>query len=731
MYTEDERESAREYQNLFIDDFKNVLTKGSLHEFADYCRAFLDITRFVWQERNNDNTPYSLEQYQVNVKKLVNACVETYITVSKILCLKLITAIYEELANCVKNEGIKLGKTGKQRRHFFLVTANDLLDLVRKIDINVMQDSIQIAELLYNMNLVDMALFYDSDVKPEDYPWCASSVIKDVQAALGSYIIQQKEKGNNPSVNYWTREFSKWFLADREKSISPELQPVFQNVVANCGALYTCGLISSGCLDIVMEGFYKANLGNLSLIGKTGKRALLAMYAFIYYMLVRESEEYVGYNLLKSLREFWPKVAQMFDNFIQNTIGIQELLITNLNSQWRYEEKDGKEERKFITGSRWLYYLLRRFDFRMRNSHGGMQLILEDSIQDFCVYSIVNMHEYLFTKRLDWMADVNHDIINFVTYIKQSKSVEVKKHILDYIDFITKFDCNSETADDLNERNKARANFIYGEIFANIGNLYKSQKIKEAKEHELVYLSRTKNIEDKRNKWKVAILAEIGNVFGDAIVTTPLLDSDYTVVHLAKIEIPSHMLESELDGRYTTYVVAGLMDAYAKQLIKTGCLECKIVQDFGDDKRYLSFLKNEKTNLMMGSTYLLRNKDWNMTKIFGTATENWRWITNNACFYGMALRKEDVSFCLKQIDIIIRTPDIADEENVQRIKDGFAYAPVTDVVLNFKEEELKNYLAHDKKEVDITAKIAVIPTGKAPLGFYIVDRRQLVENGNL
>ena len=272
--------------------FKEILMKGLVHEYAVYEPSFLDITEFVWANRNVNSTPYPLELFQDNVQSLISACVDSDSINSKKLGLKLIAALYKEIGECVISNGIGINSYVTKRKKLNFFSIDDFFELVRKLDCYTLQDTIIIPELLYNMNIVDMALYYD--VPPDTIPWRTGENVADIQAYLGSYIAQQRQEGNKPSVNYWTREFTMWSRADRQDGIDKTLKPFFVSEAGKCGALYSCSLISTGCFDIFEIGLFKAGLYTPIILGEAGKRALVSVYAFFYYMYVRESENYVG-----------------------------------------------------------------------------------------------------------------------------------------------------------------------------------------------------------------------------------------------------------------------------------------------------------------------------------------------------------------------------------------------------------------------------------------------------
>ena len=93
--------TARDVQDRFIEAFGDILITGSENEYNDFIKTLFIITRGVWEKRNEKVTVYSLEQYQRNVSRLIHVCVKSRNPDSKLLALRLIGDIYEELSNCI------------------------------------------------------------------------------------------------------------------------------------------------------------------------------------------------------------------------------------------------------------------------------------------------------------------------------------------------------------------------------------------------------------------------------------------------------------------------------------------------------------------------------------------------------------------------------------------------------------------------------------------------------
>lgn len=129
-------------QDVFVDAFINVLSRGDKTEFDVYLNAFLRITEYVWINRNDDNSAYKWETYRKNCCRLLDACADSDEHQSKILYLRLADSIYEYLFGLIRAKKVSLESNSKQRHSFdvieFYSFGNDIL---RKISITDLENT--------------------------------------------------------------------------------------------------------------------------------------------------------------------------------------------------------------------------------------------------------------------------------------------------------------------------------------------------------------------------------------------------------------------------------------------------------------------------------------------------------------------------------------------------------------------------------------------------------------
>lgn len=635
------------------------------------------------------------------------------------MVLELLESVYDLLVGIIREHGIKETTIQIKRNSFCLIYISDFFDLIKNLDISEVESKIDISKLLYNINLVDMAVFYDS--KHDDDYWVSTSTVIDIQASLGFYIFEQKKQGKIPSVLYWGREFRNWIGAEKENAIEERLQDYFASAVANAGTMYVCGLISAGCFDIIDDGFYYRRLSLIALTSHIEKRVVAALHAFLYYMLYSEDEKYVGTDLKIEALKFWEKNRNIYNKFIYDYADdIVKLLIENLNSEWRFEDNEGKPERIHDVRSRWIYYLLRRFDFRMRNRRQGGVLVLPEAVEDYCLFTIMYLSKYrIDSQPLRWMKDSDHNVDDFIKYIDNSNKKSIKKRLQDY----TQFAEGEYVIKDDGRRREQTSLFIelYNQIIVGIRDLYKEKKVDEAREKEARFLKDKNEINNKISEWEHIIISAIKNAFSEDIdLYGNGKDIDFHDISLFHFTTYTDMVKDSINDTSVNRIIAALIDGYIGLLADEKWIDKKTRDEYIDDQEYIHYLIENDIGCMIGSEYLLKNNDYLMSEKFNSATKDFKWIKNVGCFKGMGVKKESVRFYIKDLKVDIKNSNAEYEKVRETNAEGqYFYEPIFNISIDFNnKEDLEEFVGQSRKIVEVTAKIAVSVYDEKPIGFY-------------
>lgn len=146
------------------------------------------------------------------------------------------------------------------------------------------------------------------------------------------------------------------------------------------------------------------------------------------------------------------------------------------------------------------------------------------------------------------------------------------------------------------------------------------------------------------------------------------------------------------------------------------------IKDFSDDRDYMNYLHSNNLELLIGSKYVLDNKNYSLTHEFEKLTENWKVIYTMLMESGLALKRDSIKVCIHSIEVEIRSQNISDEKQSYNKETGlYTYSIYSGMPIDFKENELEAFLHDNRKVIEISAKISV-QTATERIGTLIVEK---------
>lgn len=127
--------------------------------------------------------------------------------------------------------------------------------------------------------------------------------------------------------------------------------------------------------------------------------------------------------------------------------------------------------------------------------------------------------------------------------------------------------------------------------------------------------------------------------------------------------------------------------------------------DFADDKEFMEYLAANNFHLLLGSQYILKNRDYRISAEYKRFLEDYETIYTTVLQDGIALRRNSIQVCLHDINVSIHSPSIK-EENVEYDREtGKLYYPILNgLPIDFDEDELREFLYNNRKVINVTAK---------------------------
>ena len=138
----------------------------------------------------------------------------------------------------------------------------------------------------------------------------------------------------------------------------------------------------------------------------------------------------------------------------------------------------------------------------------------------------------------------------------------------------------------------------------------------------------------------------------------------------------------------------------------------------------MKYLAANNFHLLLGSQYILKNRDYRISAEYKRFLEDYETIYTTVLQDGIALRRNSIQVCLHDINVSIHSPSIK-EENVEYDREtGKYYYPILNgLPIDFDEDELREFLYNNRKVINVTAKIS-IQVNEKPCGTVFTGRKR-------
>lgn len=599
----------KSFQDKFIDAFSEAFVDGDKHLIDEYIDFICRIAHQVWQERCDKNSAYPIESFQNNCKKLLSVCADSDKDESKHLFVRLLDKLYGILADDVRStKGLyrdaslsKIsanGINGISCEKASLVNNNvsnlctrlyfNIIDfwsvyfffnkILSKIDIRILRDEVKISNLLYNMQVIDLALFQDrleiqkrvqvsknqqdttgsfgsvgtnsknsknstnrankliNRVKQTKIDWKPDSSILYIQQYMGLYLNIQL---HNPDITTEEiTEFAKGFIIGNDclHSITADYETMSVLVRAFLieNTVYICGLITAGLTDIAKDVFLtyldsKHNRDNryyieASYFGKGSDEFILpiTVFCYLYYLGFWEDEKYVSSELRDKVRELVKELSNKYREIFTRQDHYHDVM------QVFIDELRTEGNGKFFP--RYIYQIMRRFDFRA-TEESSYTIVTGSMVKDFCLFSIALINPL--PNAFDWVSNSDHNIISYLDYIKDEKAT--REGLAKFIDFtnilkntaITHGEAKGKTSEEEHEKERL-IQVLFERIKLGITSRYKDEIKNEAIKAAAEYKQKREEIEDSCKNLEEKIEDAVREGFGELIdiVADTSVDND-------------------------------------------------------------------------------------------------------------------------------------------------------------------------------------------------------------
>ena len=511
---------------------------------------------------------------------------------------------------------------------------------------------------------------------------------------IGLYIATQNRKGIMVNKNFWgnvLKHCHYFYSANMPEDL-------IQNYAYKRCAIqfdYCYGFFLNNQAEIVKENLYYYCLENTYQVENRQHAILiLSVHCFLYYLGYRESEACVDSNIKKQSQNMLcdTKVKNAFSHFIYMLSENQQYMDKKLESD--------------------ILEILDRHELFPKYSN-SKAMITDSVVKDFYLFIVLYLaHNYYIPELIENALDIDrYSSCVYSTNNEHTKAVLRELYVL----------IDTDNRDDMAVDEEV--NLMFDMLERKLKNEYKKKLIEKAKVAQKTYEEQA-DVRAMCKKLKVRTIEKFKNKFSSIISDSngdnPIIEinaftlSDYTEHVNGELY---QSFYSDLFGNFVLYLIWYLKKNSMVNLMNR-------FDDFVDDRAYMRYLQDNDLSLLVGSKYILSNRDYTLREEFDEFLNDYDCIYTSLVRDGLALRKGSVEIYLHDVQVSIRPGTIKDI-NVKPNKETgkFVYEAVSDMPVEFEENEIKELVHNERKIIEIILKVS-INTYDVPVGTIISGEKK-------
>ena len=455
---------------------------------------------------------------------------------------------------------------------------------------------------------------------------------------------------------------------------------------------YIYGFIENGFDTLIIDSFFFFAMANIFQLKEKYEILLgLSVHCYLYYLSKRESEKVVTPEVRNCAQKIilHRSVKKVYKRFLQQFCIDSNSLNSDMLKQ--------------------MTKMLRRYErFNSRSKY----LIIENVIKEYYMFIVLYLSNIY---HMPGLLERNLDDDTYSGYVYENTAENTKQML---IELFTIIDDRESSEQEI----KVCVELMYDEFSAFEKKKFKEKQMKKAVQNQIQYIwnidiekvkNHIKQITDVKLREKFKDIIEEADNQGEIIEIPVLTLFDYTD------SINESCVDSFCPNMYGQFAL-GLEWILKKRNVLD---QMDRIKDFSDDMDYMNYLKSNHLELLIGSKFVLANKDYSMTHEFEKLTDNWHVIYTMLMENGLALKTGSVKVCIHSIEVVIRSQSISDEKQNYNEETGlYTYSIYSGMPIDFKEHELDAFLHDNRKVIEISAKISV-QTATERVGTLVMGER--------
>ena len=679
------------FQN-FVLDWENVVDSQNQQNYDKFLEIFEKGMSAIWNYRT-DEALSAIEQQCCSVSYCL---LKSDKKILQEYGIEFVQEIYDRLwsfiLNCIEKKESILNEY-ERGFPFFTEIYSELIQSIDEMTVEDVEKRFKFANFVDLVLRISIWFSYkkdneDSEDEEENekmryrrYRYNYQSDVNELSSFaryMGVYLRKQNNRNNIVNQENWANVLKSW-SSFSTYNIPEERVEDFLKAVVNSYFSYYYGMLVNGQENILKIGLYLNKMENIiTMENKYEALLYLSVHCYIYYLAIRETDDCVPDDIRQSALNLWndKEVRNAFRNFLH---------ILSENPEWL--ELDVLNQ---------MHDAVNRFEmfpqYRLSKC-----MIIEQVTSDFYLFIVLFMsHEYFLPDLLERNID-DRRVFRYVSDGMGGKTIELFSELYRTISLENK---SEELID-------KEVSLMYNDFEKIAKKKQKERYIRLAKEEQENYELKI-NEEEICKTIKENIIKNISEKFAPILVKEDEKNESIKVDLLRLIEYTKSVgTNDSINGQYS-HINGSFLFGIEKFLRQRKAVDYKRrFKDFSDDMDFVKYLEEHHLYLLLGSQYILKNKDYMVSAQYKKLLENYETIYTISSD-GIALKQNSIEVCLHDVDVTIHPSNIQEEMVEYDEEDGkYKYAIVDGLPIDFDKTELSEFLYNSRKIIDITAHISI------------------------
>ncbi len=666
----------------FVDDWKEISKIQNDEEVDKYIKLFIKGMKSLIE--CNDKQGYddiNKLSYKISVNLLAGISEN-----EKVHGIIFVQEFYHSLWMYIMQD--------KSRRYenfsritLFGSVACDFVDAMNYISNEKLEKVISLDSFVDNVLRVTYWIGYDAEKSSYEIG-CLNSFARHI----GFYLAMQNKKGAIVNKNFWGNTLKRcnyFYSANMQKNL-------IEDYAYKSGTIqfdFCYGFLMNNEAEIVKENLYYYSLSNTYRIENRQYAVLvLSTHCFLYYLGYRETEDCVDTSIKMQAQRILgdAKVKEVFLRFLYMLSENQEFINKKLALD--------------------ILKILDRHELFPKYSN-SKTMIGDTVVKDFYLFIILYLaHKYYIPEIVEKALDIDE----YTSYVYLTNSEHTKKILRELHVLIDK-----ENNEDVIE---GEVNLMYDIFERKIKIGYKKKVIEKAAVAQKTYEEHV-DVRSMCKKLKMHTIEKFKNKFSSIISDG---NSDNSIIEIKAFTLSDYT--EQVNGELYQGVYSNLFGNFVLYLIwylnNNGMVNLmNRYDDFANDRAYMRYLQDNGLSILIGSKYILSNRDYKLREEFNDFLNDYDCIYTSLVADGLALRKDSIEVYLHDVQVSIR-PGTINDMNIKFNKETgkYEYEVISNLPVEFDKEEIKEFIYNERKIIEIVLKVS-INTNDIPIGTIISGNR--------